>query len=227
MTTSCFMLFSNFFVFLFRNKDNLDGWNSQMGGKANVKFVLFFNCTEDVCVQRIMKRSETSGRSDDNMDSLKLRFNTYRAWITDESENGNGIEFDFWVQTTVIMDHGFMVLTLWSQLNNFKVLKTWIPQAYNFVNPGTLFIKLNTFFMSTPPCLSSSISRKKTWLKRWTLIRPLKRFLKMCNKYLVSQHCRVELSSCGGTQHLLGGDVRQTSYISWRGYSSPEPATQL
>ena len=31
-----------------RNKDNLDGWNRQMGLKANVKGVLFFECPNDV-----------------------------------------------------------------------------------------------------------------------------------------------------------------------------------
>lgn len=31
-----------------RNKDNLDGWNRQMGTKAEVKGVLFFECANDV-----------------------------------------------------------------------------------------------------------------------------------------------------------------------------------
>jgi UMP-CMP kinase len=31
-----------------RNKDNLDGWNKQMGSKANVKGVLFFECPNEV-----------------------------------------------------------------------------------------------------------------------------------------------------------------------------------
>ena len=31
-----------------RNKDNLDGWERQMGEKANVKFVLFFDCDDEV-----------------------------------------------------------------------------------------------------------------------------------------------------------------------------------
>jgi UMP-CMP kinase len=31
-----------------RNKDNLDGWNRQMGSKANVKGVLFFECPNEV-----------------------------------------------------------------------------------------------------------------------------------------------------------------------------------
>lgn len=31
-----------------RNEDNLQGWNSVMDGKADVKFVLFFDCGNEV-----------------------------------------------------------------------------------------------------------------------------------------------------------------------------------
>ena len=31
-----------------RNKDNLEGWNRQMGAKSDVKCVLFFECSDDV-----------------------------------------------------------------------------------------------------------------------------------------------------------------------------------
>jgi len=31
-----------------RNKDNLDGWNRQMGTKADVRGVLFFECSDQV-----------------------------------------------------------------------------------------------------------------------------------------------------------------------------------
>lgn len=31
-----------------RNKDNLDGWNRQMGTKADVRGVLFFECADQV-----------------------------------------------------------------------------------------------------------------------------------------------------------------------------------
>uniref|UniRef100_A0A6A7FSQ5 UMP-CMP kinase-like n=2 Tax=Hirondellea gigas TaxID=1518452 RepID=A0A6A7FSQ5_9CRUS len=61
-----------------RNQNNLEGWNKQMGEKANLKFVLFFNCPLEVCTQRCMDRGAAgSGRSDDNMESLKKRFDTY------------------------------------------------------------------------------------------------------------------------------------------------------
>ncbi|KAH8404254.1 hypothetical protein KR215_002455 [Drosophila sulfurigaster] len=61
-----------------RNQDNLDGWNRQMDGKADMQFVLFFDCAEDVCVERCLGRGQSgSGRSDDNMESLKKRIQTY------------------------------------------------------------------------------------------------------------------------------------------------------
>lgn len=60
-----------------RNEDNLQGWNSKMSEKVQFLFVLFFECTEDQCIQRCLKRGESSGRSDDNPESLKKRFGTY------------------------------------------------------------------------------------------------------------------------------------------------------
>ncbi|XP_052776596.1 UMP-CMP kinase-like [Mya arenaria] len=62
-----------------RNKDNLDGWNNAMKGVADVRMVLFFNCSEQVCVDRCLNRGKTSGRSDDNLESLKKRIHTYNS----------------------------------------------------------------------------------------------------------------------------------------------------
>lgn len=61
-----------------RNQDNFDGWMRQMTGKADLQFVLFFDCSEDVCIERCMNRGKGgSGRSDDNMESLRKRIKTY------------------------------------------------------------------------------------------------------------------------------------------------------
>ncbi len=60
-----------------RNKDNLDGWDRQMGAKSEVKCVLFFECSNEVCVERCLERGKNSGRSDDNIESLTLRTKTY------------------------------------------------------------------------------------------------------------------------------------------------------
>ncbi|KAI5819805.1 adenylate kinase-domain-containing protein [Pyronema omphalodes] len=41
-------------------------------------FTLFFDCPEEVMLQRLLKRGETSGRIDDNIESIKKRFQTFR-----------------------------------------------------------------------------------------------------------------------------------------------------
>jgi len=49
-----------------------------MGEKVNLLFVLFFECPQEVCSERCLKRGAAgSGRSDDNPDSLAKRFVTY------------------------------------------------------------------------------------------------------------------------------------------------------
>uniref|UniRef100_A0A182Q918 UMP-CMP kinase n=1 Tax=Anopheles farauti TaxID=69004 RepID=A0A182Q918_9DIPT len=60
-----------------RNEDNLQGWTKKMADKVEQQFVLFFECSEQQCTERCLKRGESSGRSDDNAESLKKRFNTY------------------------------------------------------------------------------------------------------------------------------------------------------
>ena len=58
-----------------RNEDNLSGWNKEMEGVADVKCVLFFDCSQQVCMDRALGR----GRSDDNMVSFEKRYNTYQT----------------------------------------------------------------------------------------------------------------------------------------------------
>ncbi|XP_060783893.1 UMP-CMP kinase-like [Neoarius graeffei] len=59
------------------NEDNLQGWMKLMDGKADVKFVLFFNCSNEVCINRCLERGKSSGRDDDNKESLEKRIQTY------------------------------------------------------------------------------------------------------------------------------------------------------
>lgn len=58
-----------------RNQDNLDGWIDVMEKKVNLQFVLFFECSEAVCVDRCLSRG--TGRVDDNIESLKKRFDVF------------------------------------------------------------------------------------------------------------------------------------------------------
>jgi adenylate kinase len=41
------------------------------------KAVLFFDCPEDEMEKRLLKRGETSGRSDDNAETIRKRFKTF------------------------------------------------------------------------------------------------------------------------------------------------------
>lgn len=58
-----------------RNKDNLDGWLEKMDAKVDLQFVLFFDCSEDKCIERCLSRN--SGRVDDNIETLKNRFKVF------------------------------------------------------------------------------------------------------------------------------------------------------
>ena len=50
-----------------------------MGDSVVVPFVLCFDANEDTMIARIIERGKTSGRSDDNEESLKKRFATFKA----------------------------------------------------------------------------------------------------------------------------------------------------
>lgn len=40
-------------------------------------FTLFFDCAEDVLLERLLDRGKTSGRADDNIESIKKRFKVF------------------------------------------------------------------------------------------------------------------------------------------------------
>jgi len=60
-----------------RNAENNDTWEKEMNPKVNLGFLLFFDCPENVMEERLLKRGVFSGRTDDNLDSIKKRFKTY------------------------------------------------------------------------------------------------------------------------------------------------------
>ena len=60
-----------------RNIENLSTWEKLMNDKVNVPFILTLQCSEEVMTSRLLERGKSSGRSDDNIDSIKKRFATY------------------------------------------------------------------------------------------------------------------------------------------------------
>jgi len=60
-----------------RDVDNLRCWEENMSRVAEVQFLLFLDCPQDIMLGRLLERGKTSGRSDDNEESIRKRFKTY------------------------------------------------------------------------------------------------------------------------------------------------------
>lgn len=57
-----------------RKMDQADAFESKI---VESDFVLYFECPDDVMLKRLVKRGETSGRVDDNEESIRKRFKTF------------------------------------------------------------------------------------------------------------------------------------------------------
>ncbi len=62
-----------------RSLDNLEGWYEGFGRETKLPKMLFFECPYDVLEKRILGRAKYTRRRDDNVESLKLRFDTFKA----------------------------------------------------------------------------------------------------------------------------------------------------
>lgn len=69
-----------------RNKENLESWQKTFNGQCDIAAVIWLECSEEVCTKRIKKRSQNSGRIDDNDDSLRRRFQTFQVETSESLE---------------------------------------------------------------------------------------------------------------------------------------------
>jgi len=60
-----------------RSEGNATAWKDVVGSDAVVEFVLFYECPEDILTSRLLERGKTSVRSDDSIDVIRKRFETY------------------------------------------------------------------------------------------------------------------------------------------------------
>jgi adenylate kinase family enzyme len=68
--------------------DNVKGWNEIFCDSADILCVIHLTVKDlDICTERLMERSKTSGRSDDTKEVIEKRFNTFRK------ENENVIKY--------------------------------------------------------------------------------------------------------------------------------------
>lgn len=67
-----------------RSLDNMEGWYDIFGHEAELTEIelpkmLYFECPYPVLEKRILGRAKYTSRSDDNIESMKLRFDTFKA----------------------------------------------------------------------------------------------------------------------------------------------------
>ena len=62
-----------------RNEDNYLGWCEVMGDSIELAGVLHFVVEEDALIARVQERSQSSGRTDDNMETLRKRLRQYET----------------------------------------------------------------------------------------------------------------------------------------------------
>lgn len=48
-----------------------------MGDDVEIKTLLYFQCTLETLEARLLERAKNSGRSDDNLETIRKRFKTY------------------------------------------------------------------------------------------------------------------------------------------------------
>ena len=62
-----------------RSLSNLEAWYDAFGRDTELPTMMFFECPYDVLEKRILGRARYTGRNDDNVESLKKRFDTFKA----------------------------------------------------------------------------------------------------------------------------------------------------
>lgn len=62
-----------------RSLENVEGWLDVFGRDVELPKMLYLECPYAVLEKRILARAKWTGRSDDNIKSVKLRFDTFRA----------------------------------------------------------------------------------------------------------------------------------------------------
>lgn len=55
----------------------MDVWEKEMSKWVNLKSVIYFECTEEELKKRLLQRGKTSGRADDNEESINKRLKVF------------------------------------------------------------------------------------------------------------------------------------------------------
>ena len=81
-----------------RNQDNINGWKEVFGDSYILVTSIILKADEDALIKRLLERGKTSGRSDDNIETIKKRFETNKKEsepiIPELKKMGHSIEID-------------------------------------------------------------------------------------------------------------------------------------
>lgn len=61
-----------------RNEENVKVWNKIIGSSADASVILFYDCSDETMTSRLLERGQSSGRPDDNEETIKVRLSTFR-----------------------------------------------------------------------------------------------------------------------------------------------------
>ena len=61
--------------------ENVSCWEKEMADKCDVRGVFFFDAPDEVMIERILKRGEESGRSDDTEETIKKTAGNKQVYI--------------------------------------------------------------------------------------------------------------------------------------------------
>ena len=61
-----------------RGQENMEVWEKTLAKDVNLRGVLYFECTEEELKRRLLERGKTSGRSDDNEESIVKRLDLFK-----------------------------------------------------------------------------------------------------------------------------------------------------
>jgi adenylate kinase family enzyme len=79
------------------------------------EFVLFFDCPEEVMEARLLDRGKSSGRTDDNMESIRKRFKTFVSQSVPVVEH-----YDRLGKVKKVRIHQCLSGALWSRADRFQ-----------------------------------------------------------------------------------------------------------
>jgi UMP-CMP kinase len=138
-----------------RNFDNLKGWVRCMEEVAVVVGVLFYRCPLDILENRILERGKVSGRSDDNVESLRRRFKTFEdetlpvidtLRLLEECTTLNVYDIrsdkpvgDVWIETQRVMDSIVMEDVLTANAKLIKAIASNDTESYQHLCVDEMF----------------------------------------------------------------------------------------